>query len=462
MKRLLVILLVLTTTVSYGADVKISNLPATTTLEDTDVAPVVAGTTTSKITVANLKTVFGYHAGVTLSTTLGANLLGLSTQQLTLNNQTANYVFAGPTTGVAAAPSFRALVAADIPSLVSTYQPLNATLTALAAQTETEGSIQYYTAAATPAVLAKGTAYQLLNMNSGATAPTWTSTLGATGTRLTKIWATDLEVTNAPTVNGAALTTILQPLNDDLTTLSNGGTANCIWGEKSDSSGIECKTTINIQLDDSAAQFRSATASKGTMKFVQSSLSDGILLTITPVFTANATLTTNSLGTGTYKFVFLETDNTFTGANTLGDGGDDQRIVNRINATNERWSGNTIYFAQCAASMGFGQPAYIQSTGKPGLADADAAATMPAIGLVVVASTDADTPCTVLTHGVITDTDWNWTVGNTIYVADGDAGAVTATLADISDTNDVVQVVGIAVHADSIFVNPSLTTVVLE
>jgi hypothetical protein len=33
------------------------------------------------------------------------------------NNQTANYVLAGPATGAAAAPTFRALVAADIPSL---------------------------------------------------------------------------------------------------------------------------------------------------------------------------------------------------------------------------------------------------------------------------------------------------------------------------------------------------------
>jgi hypothetical protein len=261
---------------------------------------------------------------------------------------------------------------------------------------------------------------------------------------------------------GYSIGTDIQAHGDDLDTLSAGGTAGCLWGEKSDSSGIECKTTINIQLDDSAAQFKSATASKGTMKFVQSSIDNGILLTQTPVVTGNATFTNDTVGAGTYKYVFKETDNVFTGANTLGDGGDDQRVVMRLNATNERWSGNTIYFAQCAASMGFGQPAYIQSTGKPGLADADAAATMPAIGLVVVASTDADTPCTVLTHGVITDTDWNWTPGNAIYVADGDAGAITATLADISDTNDVVQVVGIAVHADSIFVNPSLTTVVLE
>ena len=35
----------------------------------------------------------------------------------TLATQTANYIWAGPTTGAAAAPTFRALVAGDIPAL---------------------------------------------------------------------------------------------------------------------------------------------------------------------------------------------------------------------------------------------------------------------------------------------------------------------------------------------------------
>jgi hypothetical protein len=47
--------------------------------------------------------------------------------------EAANKVFAGPTSGGSAAPTFRSLVAADIPSLSSIYQPLDATLTALAA-----------------------------------------------------------------------------------------------------------------------------------------------------------------------------------------------------------------------------------------------------------------------------------------------------------------------------------------
>lgn len=50
----------------------------------------------------------------------------------TLDTQVANTVFAGPTTGSAAAPTFRLLATDDIPSLAGLYQPLDSTLTALA------------------------------------------------------------------------------------------------------------------------------------------------------------------------------------------------------------------------------------------------------------------------------------------------------------------------------------------
>jgi len=61
---------------------------------------------------------------------------------LTLDTQSPNYIFAGPTTGSAAAPTFRALVAADIPSLSSVYQPLDGDLTAIAALAGTSGFLK--------------------------------------------------------------------------------------------------------------------------------------------------------------------------------------------------------------------------------------------------------------------------------------------------------------------------------
>ena len=47
----------------------------------------------------------------------GSPVTGIGTLGLTWNTETANIVLAGPATGAAAAPTFRALVAADIPSL---------------------------------------------------------------------------------------------------------------------------------------------------------------------------------------------------------------------------------------------------------------------------------------------------------------------------------------------------------
>jgi hypothetical protein len=55
------------------------------------------------------------HDAVTLDTETAA-IFSLSTQQLTLDSQTANYVLAAPN-GSAGDPTFRALVAADIPTL---------------------------------------------------------------------------------------------------------------------------------------------------------------------------------------------------------------------------------------------------------------------------------------------------------------------------------------------------------
>lgn len=65
-----------------------------------------------------------------------------------LDTQSANRVFAGPATGTAAKPAFRALVAADIPDLSASYQPLDADLTAIAALTTTAYGRSFLTQAA--------------------------------------------------------------------------------------------------------------------------------------------------------------------------------------------------------------------------------------------------------------------------------------------------------------------------
>ena len=71
----------------------------------------------------------------------GSPITTSGTLAVTLANQNQNLVFAGPGSGAAAAPTFRALVALDIPDLSGTYQPLDADLTAIAAISASRGGL---------------------------------------------------------------------------------------------------------------------------------------------------------------------------------------------------------------------------------------------------------------------------------------------------------------------------------
>jgi hypothetical protein len=88
-------------------------------------------------------TVTSFSAGdlSPLFTTSEANPTTTPALSFSLSTQIANTVFAGPTTGVDAAPTFRTLVAGDIPDLSSTYQPLDADLTAIAALAPTNDDV---------------------------------------------------------------------------------------------------------------------------------------------------------------------------------------------------------------------------------------------------------------------------------------------------------------------------------
>jgi len=66
----------------------------------------------------------------------------------------------------------------------------------------------------------------------------------------------------------------------------------------------------------------------------------------------------------------------------------------------------------------------------------------------------ADEACSMLVHGRVRDDDWNWTVGGLIY-ASTTAGALTQTAP--SGSSDIVQVVGVAYHANKIIFNPDNT-----
>ena len=114
---------------------------------------------------------------------------GSGTLTGSLNTQTANYVFAGPTTGVATAPTFRALVSADIPNNAA-----NTTGYASNIAGGLAGSIPYQTAVNATSLLGIGTTGQILRVVSGL--PAWGTDYVGTVT----------SVSGTGTVNGITLT----------------------------------------------------------------------------------------------------------------------------------------------------------------------------------------------------------------------------------------------------------------
>jgi hypothetical protein len=120
--------------------------------------------------------------------------------------------------------------------------------------------------------------------------------------------------------------------------------------------------------------------------------------------------------------------------------------------------GPTIYVT-AASTLAFGDVCYIASNGKATLIDADAIASMSGCIMLVDTSVSADASGTFLLLGVATKTSWNWTVGGLLY------GTVTGTTGNTmsqtapTGTDDVVQILGVALSATKILFYPQLVQV---
>jgi hypothetical protein len=223
MKRIFLTILIVLVSVSLGfaANLKVSELTETQTLTDDDlfmVSTYLTGAYTSKYIKKNyLVTSLGITnnaATMTVIDTTDASayvaLFDSATGNLAIKTDTK--ITFDATTGVLTATGFAGPITGAVTGTASGNIP-----NTLA---DAAGDIIQGSADNTWARLAIGTAYQIPHVNSGATALAYTSTLGATGTRFTTGYFTNLEITNLPTINGAAITTLLQPLDGELTALA--------------------------------------------------------------------------------------------------------------------------------------------------------------------------------------------------------------------------------------------------
>ena len=123
-------------------------------------------------------------------------------------------------------------------------------------------------------------------------------------------------------------------------------------------------------------------------------------------------------------------------------------------------SGNKVTLT-AGENVAFGDVCYVKSDGKAWLVDATDIT--KGSGLVMaIATISGNVSGAFLTYGVARNDAWNWTVGGLIFITI--TGTTTNTLSQTKPTatDEVVQVAGVATHADRMFFAPQLVQVELE
>lgn len=257
----------------------------------------------------------------------------------------------------------------------------------------------------------------------GTNSITTTGSIGTTGSRLTKGWFTDLEVTNAiaGSITGNAATVTVANEASDTTCFINFTTAT--------SGSLAPKTNTNMTFNSST----------GVATF------------------ASTVLTTTDINGGTIDGAVIGgssaaaiTGTTVT-ATTLVVGGDIQ--MDGTPNTDDTFSGPSTNSFNAGATIAQWEAVYLDSSSTWQLTDADSVATAESMIALATAAGTAGNPLRVTLPGTFVRNDaWTWTSNGIIYLSTT-AGALTQTKP--SGTDDVVRICGFAVNADTIFWYPA-------
>lgn len=121
-------------------------------------------------------------------------------------------------------------------------------------------------------------------------------------------------------------------------------------------------------------------------------------------------------------------------------------------------TGMTIQLT-AGVALTFGDVCYIDSAGKAQLGNATDISKAPIAIMCVDASIALNATGTFLLLGVVRRDAWNWTPGGLVYVSTTGTTTNTLTQTQPATTNNVIQIVGVATHADRLLFNPQLVTV---
>jgi hypothetical protein len=121
-------------------------------------------------------------------------------------------------------------------------------------------------------------------------------------------------------------------------------------------------------------------------------------------------------------------------------------------------SGTTITLT-AHDTQAFGDVCKINSDGKAALGTSLVISSASVVAMCSDSSITADTSGTYLLQGIARDDTWNWTPGQHIYLSVNGTTGNTLTQTAPSGIDNVIQILGVATHADRIYFNPSLIQV---
>ena len=297
----------------------------------------------------------------------------------------------------------------------------------------------------------------LANGGTGATALTNLITLGthSTGNYLATLAnATNGGTTIANSGSETAAATVAMNLNDlSAGTMADGDSIAFI---DADDSNATKKEALADLLDTVAG----TVATTGLDR-------SGATLVVTDLHPVGVSGSANQLltddGDGT---VTSESNLTFDGsALSLGDTG--QVVFTDDVPSSDHTATGVIVKITSSSTLARGVPVYINGSGTVTAADADAATSMPAIGINTTDLSGGAGEAAILLLGIWKDETYNFTVGADLFVgldpasstANSDGLGITTTAPTAA--GDTVQKVGVVLTVDKIFVNFNTTEILL-
>ena len=132
-------------------------------------------------------------------------------------------------------------------------------------------------------------------------------------------------------------------------------------------------------------------------------------------------------------------------------------LISAVPGSDHLTSGNTIILTAHDAQA-FGDICFLNASGEAALASAAVVASSGAV-VMATGNISANAEGTYLLLGTARDGSWAWNVGGLVYLSAVGTTGNTLTQTPPSASNNIVQIVGVATHANRMYFNPSLSQV---